>query len=114
MGEDKKKVEKISSGSFKELRNLYANQLSKMNEFIYAPKSGSEDMSKKVTYEQDMSPGARHFHLTMLPKNMQEGLVTVSMTLISLFIFSFIFSIALESRWQVERCGRCSTISSLS
>ena len=29
----------------------------------------------KVVYDQDMSPGARHFHLTMLPKNMQELLV---------------------------------------
>ena len=64
------KVKKISKGSFDELKQIYAKQLSKMSEFVFMPK-----MSDRVIFDQDMSPGARHFHLTMLPKNMQELLV---------------------------------------
>ena len=37
IGEDKNKVKKISTGSFNELQELYANQLSKMSEFVYMP-----------------------------------------------------------------------------
>ena len=72
IGEDKNKVKKIADGSYAELRQLYTNELAKISEFVYIPKS------EKLTFEQDMSPGARHFHLTMLPKNMQELLVRVS------------------------------------
>ena len=36
-----------------------------------------EQLSDRVVFDQDMSPGARHFHLTMLPKNMQEFLVRI-------------------------------------
>ena len=69
-GEDKNKVKKISKGSFEELKQIYAKQLSKMSEFVFVPKT-----SERIIFDQDMSPGARHFHLTMLPKNMQELLV---------------------------------------
>ena len=73
VGEDKNKVKKIAEGSYNELKQLYARELSKISEFVYIPKT-----SENLVFEQDMSPGARHFHLTMLPKNMQELLVRVS------------------------------------
>ena len=72
VGEDKGKVKKITQGSFTDLQRIYANQLTKMSDFIY--ESGGKD--RKI-FQQDMSPGARHFHLTMLPKNMQEILVSI-------------------------------------
>ena len=68
-GEDKDKVKKISKGSFDELKQIYAKQLSKMSEFVYMPQK-----SERIIFDQDMSPGARFHHLTMLPKNMQEFL----------------------------------------
>ena len=80
VGEDKDKVRKIVDGSIDDLKDLYKMQLSKMSEFLYMPTLDSSD-AKDVFYEQDMSPGARHFHLTMLPKSMQELLVRVRSTL---------------------------------
>ena len=71
-GEDKNKVKKISKGSFEELKQIYAKQLSKMSEFVYMPQK-----SERIIFDQDMSPGARFHHLTMLPKNMQEFLGTI-------------------------------------
>ena len=83
IGEDKDKVRKIVDGSLMELKDLYRRQLMKMSDvsnpytYLHAPSLSSVNTSD-VMYEQDMSPGARHFHLTMLPKNMQESLVKVS------------------------------------
>ena len=85
IGEDKDKVRKIVDGSLMELKDLYKTQLMKMSDvsnpytslYVSSSLSNSVDTSDDM-YEQDMSPGARHFHLTMLPKNMQESLVKVS------------------------------------
>ncbi len=74
-GEDKQKVEKIAAGSLPQLRELYANQLLKMSEFTASTTRTKESGETYKVYEQDTSPGGRHFHLTMLPKNMQEYLV---------------------------------------
>ena len=78
VGEDKDKVRKIVDGSLVELKQLYKVQLSKMSEFLYIPFDTNSD-NLDIMFEQDMSPGARHFHLTMLPKSMQETLVRVSL-----------------------------------
>lgn len=83
IGEDKDKVRKIVDGSIMELRDLYRAQLKKMSDvsnpytYLHAPSLNSVNAPADVMYEQDMSPGARHYHLTMLPKNMQESLVKV-------------------------------------
>lgn len=89
-GEDKNKVQRIAEGSITELRQLYAKQMSKMSEFVYAKTaidaSDDGEAAETVIYEQDLSPGARHFHLSMLPKNMQELLVRV--TAFALFVIA--------------------------
>lgn len=72
IAEDVQKVNKITQGSFYELRALYLKQLSKMSEFIYIREAEPDQL---IRIDQDISPGARHHHLTMLPKNMQEMLV---------------------------------------
>lgn len=72
IAEDQQKVNKITNGSFNELRALYMKQLAKMSEFIYIHEAEADQM---IRIDQDISPGARHHHLTMLPKNMQEMLV---------------------------------------
>jgi translocator assembly and maintenance protein 41 len=77
VGEDKFKVSKITKGSINELRGLYAHQMTKMSEFVYFPRDTAGTDPSKQIFEQDTSPGARHFHLIMQPKNMQECLVRV-------------------------------------
>ncbi len=76
-GEDKDKVSKIASGSLPHLQELYSAELARMNEYLlvsgeYSNEEGSITLKE---FHQDMSPRGRHFHLTMLPKNMQEFLV---------------------------------------
>ena len=84
IGEDKDKVRKIVDGSLMELKDLYKTQLMKMSDvsnpytYLHIPSLNNSVDTSDNMYEQDMSPGARHFHLTMLPKNMQESLVKVS------------------------------------
>lgn len=96
VGEDKNKVKKIAEGSYNELKQLYARELSKISEFVYIPKS-----SENLVFEQDMSPGARHFHLTMLPKNMQELLVRVRKTL-KKYGYIYYVDIMILSRYGIK------------
>ena len=58
IGEDKNKV----------LNIVYAKEINKMSQFLWY-------RSNTNKFEQDVSPTGRHFHLSMLPKNMQVLLV---------------------------------------
>ena len=90
-------MKKIAEGSYNELKQLYARELSKISEFVYIPKS-----SENLVFEQDMSPGARHFHLTMLPKNMQELLVRVRKFTLKMYDYIYYVAIMILSRYGIK------------
>jgi Phosphatidate cytidylyltransferase, mitochondrial len=71
VGEDKNKVVNLVRPLLPQFRALYSKEVNKMSEFLWYRSNTNE-------FEQDVGLAGRHFHLSMLPKKMQEHLVRVN------------------------------------
>jgi len=69
MLEDNNKIENIVEPATGLFRELYSKRLLKMGKLLH--------ISAEREIVQDMSSSARLYHLTMLPRNLQDALVTV-------------------------------------
>lgn len=70
MGEDKNKVQNLVKPLVAEFSSLYMAEIENMSEFVLFNK-------REQTFTQDTSPNVRHFHLALLPKNLQIYLLRV-------------------------------------
>jgi len=71
VGEDKNKVKNLVKPLIAEFSSLYKSEINNMSDLIV-------HSEKDQTYTQDISPNVRHFHLALLPKNLQAFLLKVS------------------------------------
>ena len=68
VGEDRNKVSNIVRPNVTLFRQLYSNRLADLSDYLNAVLS-------RGRIDQDVSPSARHFHLSQLPKTLQWNLV---------------------------------------
>ncbi|XP_046391979.1 phosphatidate cytidylyltransferase, mitochondrial [Ischnura elegans] len=73
-GEDKNKVDNIVGAQLGALRDLYANSMRSMRNYLHVWPDGESD-GCGVNIEQDVSPEARLYHLMQLPRVPQMRLV---------------------------------------
>ena len=64
VGEDKNKVSNIVSGQLAEFAELYAPARESLSEYMEVTNGAGR---------QDVSPAARFYHLSMLPRELQVG-----------------------------------------
>ncbi len=72
VGEDKNKVQNLVKPLVTQFSSLYMAEIENMSEFVVFNRLDK-------TFTQDISPNVRHFHLALLPKNLQTFLLRVKL-----------------------------------